>query len=91
MGVNTAIVVRVEAVTARLHLFGAQRRGFPALESQLPVPEDVLEHDDRVVHQHAHAEGEAAQAHDVERHTRASSSAKVTTTEIGMASAMAIG
>ena len=32
------------------------------------MPEHVLEHHDGVVHQHADAQGEAAQAHDVERH-----------------------
>ena len=31
------------------------------------MAEDVLEHHDRVVHQHAHTQGQAAETHDVER------------------------
>ena len=32
------------------------------------MPEDVLQHDDRVVHQEPYAEGESAERHDVEAH-----------------------
>ena len=39
-----------------------RRRGF----SKLPVPEDVLEHDDGVVYQQSRPECEAAERHDVE-------------------------
>jgi hypothetical protein len=42
----------------------------PAAHRLLAPPEDVLQHDDGVVDEHAHAEREPAQAHDVQRHAR---------------------
>ena len=53
-----------------LYLLGPTGRRHPGRGSQLAVPEDVLEDDDRVVDQHADAQRQAAQAHDVERHAR---------------------
>ena len=53
-----------------LDLLGATRRGFEDIHSFLTMPEDVLEHDDRIVDEHSDAQSETAQAHDVERHVR---------------------
>jgi hypothetical protein len=39
------------------------RRGHLTL---VPVPEDVLQHDDRVVDEHSHTQGETTQGHHVQ-------------------------
>src|SRR5690606_27819434 len=51
-------------------LTGAYKRARLPVLASLPLAEDVLEHDDRVVHDHAHAERNAAEAHLVQRHAR---------------------
>jgi len=54
-----------------LHLLRARRGRFGGRDlslPRLPDAEDVLQHHDRVVHQHPDAQREPAQRHDVERH-----------------------
>ena len=50
-----------------LHLLGTTAGSFIGCHTCLTVPEDVLQHDDRVVDEHAHTQRQTAQAHDVER------------------------
>ena len=52
------------------HLAGTADGSLAARQPQLPVAIDRLQHDDRGVDQHADPEREAAERHDVERHSR---------------------
>ena len=50
------------------YLGGRVERGAPALAPALDVAVDVLQHDDGVVHDAPHGDGEPAERHEVERH-----------------------
>jgi hypothetical protein len=83
MGTKTASVVSVEAriapQTSLLPIVGRLAAGVALLDA----PVDVLEHDDRVVDDHAHREGESRERDDVERPPRPSRTRNVPMTETG--------
>ena len=64
-GRNTAKVVTVLARMAGGDLLGPLNSGL-LRRTRLPKAEDVLENHDGVVHEHAHAQGQAAQGHEVQ-------------------------
>ena len=65
-GKKTHSVVMRRCDDRHADLAAAHHRGLAAVRALLPVPEDVLQHHDGVVHQHADAERQAAQRHPVE-------------------------
>ena len=66
MGMKTAMVVRVEAVMAKPTSVGTGNGRFARGKSRFAVAVYVLEHDDGVVHQNAHGQGQPAKGYDVE-------------------------
>ena len=64
---NTASVVSVEATTAPQTSCVPLTAAVEARLAQLVVAVDVLQHDDRVVHEHADGERQTGEADDVER------------------------